>query len=350
MVKDMFQTNMNNWEKYWNGELNRPLVSVMLTGFGAPVPGYQRVNALYDFSLPPEHVVDLSVRNFSTCRLLGDAYPAWYPNFGPGVLAAMIGGEGHLMPNTVWFSGGALSDVNPEDLTFKFDPDSPWAKRIYEISKAGAKRDLDELVVGITDLGGATDILASFRHGEAFLLDLYDRPETVKRLVNEIHTAWHEAYKHFRTTLGADYPYSSWACMLSQKSHHMLQSDVSYMISPELFGEFVLPELKKSCLKMERPFYHLDGKGELPHLDQLLAIEELAGIQWIPGEGSPPLQEWPDVLNKIADSGKKLQLIAPIDHVAKAIKVVHNVNAVTAFGWGDASDLALAEGLVTEYR
>jgi 5-methyltetrahydrofolate--homocysteine methyltransferase len=53
-------------------------------------------------------------------------------------------------------------------------------------------------------------------------------------------------------------------------------------------------------------FYHLDGKGELPHLDQLLAIEELAGVQWVPGEGSPPLQEWPEVLNKIADSDKKI--------------------------------------------
>ena len=345
-----FQRNIVNWEKFWNGELSRPLISVMLSGFGAAMPGYQRIDALYDFSMPPERVVELAVQNLSTCRLLGDVYPAWFPNFGPGALAAMIGGEGHLMPGTVWFSGGKLSDVNPEDLTLKFNPDSPWAKRIYEISQAGAKRDLDELVVGFTDLGGATDILASFRHGEDFLFDLYDRPEAVKRLVDEIHIAWHAAYKHFRTTLGDDYPYSTWSFMLSRLSHHMLQSDVSYMISPELFGEFVLPELKKSCLKFERPFYHLDGKGELPHLDQLLAIEELAGIQWVPGEGSPPLQEWPEVLNKIADSGKKLQLIGPVDQVAKAIKVVHNLNAVTAFGWGDASDLVLAEELVAEYR
>ena len=30
--------------------------------------------------------------------------------------------------------------------------------------------------------------------------------------------------------------------------------------------------------------------------------------------------------------------------------LAENVNAVTAFGWGDASDLALSEGLVAEYR
>ncbi len=345
-----FSTVSGNWEKFWNGTLGRPVVFTKITGVGDPIPDYQWFDALYDFSTPPEKIIDLVLKHFASSRFYGDAYHAWFPNFGPGALTAMIGGAGHLMPGTVWFSGGKLSDVTPEDLTFKFDPESPWAKRIYEISQAGAKRDLDELVVGFTDLGGATDILASFRHGEDFLFDLYDRPETVKRLVDEIHIAWHAAYKHFRTTLGDDYPYSTWSCMLSSLSHHMLQSDVSYMISPELFGEFVLPELKKSCLKFERPFYHLDGKGELPHLDQLLAIEELAGIQWVPGEGSPPLQEWPEVLNKIADSGKKLQLVGPVDQVAKAIKVVHNVNAVTAFGWGDASDLALAEKLVAEYR
>jgi hypothetical protein len=121
------------------------------------------------------------------------------------------------------------------------------------------------------------------------------------------------------------------------------------MISPEQFGEFVLPELKKSCLKLDRAFYHLDGKGELPHLDQLLSINELAGIQWIPGDGAPPLHEWPEVLNKIADSGKKLQLLGSVEHVAKALNVVHNLSAVNAFCHGSAKDIALAEKITAEY-
>jgi 5-methyltetrahydrofolate--homocysteine methyltransferase len=344
-----FCTTLNNWEKYWNNELDRPIVSAVISGVGGKVPGYHSFDAFYDFSMPPEQVVEIVLKNIANCRYYGDAARTWFPNFGPGALTAMIGGQGTLTDNTVWFNGGKLADAAPEELAFKFNPDSPWAQRIYAISAAAAKRGLDEIVVASTDIGGVTDVLASFRHGEAFLYDLYDRPDTVKRLVEEIHTAWFEAFSFLRSALGKDYPYSCWANILSKKPHNMLQSDVSYMISPEQFGEFVLPELKKSCLKLDRAFYHLDGKGELPHLDQLLSINELAGIQWIPGDGAPPLHEWPEVLNKIADSGKKLQLLGSVEHVAKALNVVHNLSAVNAFCHGSAKDIALAEKITAEY-
>jgi 5-methyltetrahydrofolate--homocysteine methyltransferase len=321
----------------------------MISGVGEPVPNYQWFDALYDFSTPPEKIIDLVLKHFASSRFYGDAYHAWFPNFGPGALTAMVGGKGHLMPNTVWFDGGSLAHVEPEDLTLRFNPEAPWTKRIAAITAEAAKHDLNEIVAGQTDIGGASDILASFRHGEAYMFDLFDRPDTVKRLMQEIHTAWHECFQFYRGLLGADYPYSYWSCTLSQRSHAMLQADVSYMISPQQFGEFVLPELQQSCKKLERGFYHLDGKGELPHLDQILSIKELAGVQWVPGAGAPPLQEWPEVLNKIADSGKKLQLIGPIDQVAKALKVVRNLNAVCVFAYGEPQDMAIAEKMEAEY-
>jgi 5-methyltetrahydrofolate--homocysteine methyltransferase len=56
---------------------------------------------------------------------------------------------------------------------------------------------------------------------------------------------------------------------------------------------------------LDHGFYHLDGKGEIPHLDLLLSIPRLRGIQWIPGDGQPPPQEWLPLLKRIRD-GKKL--------------------------------------------
>lgn len=44
------------------------------------------------------------------------------------------------------------------------------------------------------------------------------------------------------------------------------------------------------------------------HLDQLLAIPNLRGIQWIPGAGQPEPEEWLDVLKKIRNAGKLCQL------------------------------------------
>jgi hypothetical protein len=90
----------------------------------------------------------------------------------------------------------------------------------------------------------------------------------------------------------------------------MLQSDFAYMISPDAFRRFVLPDLEACCEAMEHGFYHLDGQGQLVHLDMLLGMERLRGVQWIPGDGQPPASEWPDVLQRILDAGKLCQLYA----------------------------------------
>jgi hypothetical protein len=80
------------------------------------------------------------------------------------------------------------------------------------------------------------------------------------------------------------------------------------MISPAMFERFVLPDLVACCDHLDHGFYHLDGKGEIPHLDHLLAIERLRGIQWIPGDGQPPPQDWLPLLKRIRDGGKLCQV------------------------------------------
>ena len=89
----------------------------------------------------------------------------------------------------------------------------------------------------------------------------------------------------------------------------MMQCDFGYMISPDMFGEFVQPELEATCTKLPRSFYHLDGNGQLSHLDLLLSIEPLAGIQWVPSkDGDLESERWPDVARSVYAAGKKVQI------------------------------------------
>lgn len=78
------------------------------------------------------------------------------------------------------------------------------------------------------------------------------------------------------------------------------------MISQDMFRPFVSHEIKDTAKHMNNTYYHLDGEGELPHLETLLKIEELEGIQWIPGEGAPQKKDWSEVYSKIAKAGKKI--------------------------------------------
>jgi 5-methyltetrahydrofolate--homocysteine methyltransferase len=88
----------------------------------------------------------------------------------------------------------------------------------------------------------------------------------------------------------------------------MLQSDFSFMISPKMFERFVLPDLEAGCAAMDYAFYHLDGKGQLVHIEALLSIPRLRGIQWVPGYGRPLCEEWLPLLKKIRAAGKLCQV------------------------------------------
>jgi hypothetical protein len=75
-----------------------------------------------------------------------------------------------------------------------------------------------------------------------------------------------------------------------------------------MFERFVLPDLAACCEALDHGFYHLDGKGQIPHLDMLLSLKRLRGIQWIPGDGAPPPEEWLPLLKRIRDGGKLCQV------------------------------------------
>ena len=57
---------------------------------------------------------------------------------------------------------------------------------------------------------------------------------------------------------------------------------------------------------MHNAVFHLDGIGELPHLESMLKIDEIKGIQWVHGDGEPALMDWSDVQTQILKAGKKL--------------------------------------------
>ena len=309
------------WEKWWNGELGRPIFNVSVTPAeikaSSSLPLHHFMS-FYDFSVDPKDILKRHEDTLHGCKYYDAGFPRSWINFGPGVLAAFCGGEGINGESTVWFEPGKFARRNIKDVQIKLDKTSPWFKRVESFFTAAVDLWHGKVNVGMTDLGGNLDVLSSFMPGEQLLLDLYDQPEEVDRLLWEAHDAWWEAFNHFNGILGPVNPgCSNWAGMLSKESHYMLQCDFAYMISPDMFGRFVMPELTATCRRLKRGFYHLDGKGQLPHLDQLLAMPEMVGIQWVPGSGAMPIDQWPEVFKKICDAGKKVWLSCNLDNVEK---------------------------------
>lgn len=159
----------------------------------------------------------------------------------------------------------------------------------------------------MTDLGSALDVLQTFRGAENLLMDLYDSPDEVLRCVGEIHEIWLTCFDKLTAIIeGEAEGYSHWYAMYHERPGYILQSDFSYMIGPDMFKTFTAPELASLAQHMDKAVYHMDGIGQIPHLDQLLAMDGIRGIQWVPGDGEPCTRNWDELMDRILSSGKKL--------------------------------------------
>ena len=310
-TQERWESVRANYRSWWAGELDRPLLAVSAGGADPrrdpPELPPVAFTSFYDSTVPAELIVDRWDYELSCQRYFGDGFPSVWPNFGAGVGAAFMGAVLENREETVWFHPEQTPDL--KDLILADDKSSPWMPRIADIMKAAMERWQGLVQVGMTDLGGAYDILATFRPGEKLLLDLYDDPETIKKLSWDIHTLWWEYFDQLNTVLQPVNPgYTAWTPIYSEIPYYMLQCDFCYMIGPKMFDEFILPELKASSDRLGNAFYHLDGPGQLPHLDSILSIESLKGVQWIPGDGQPGVEDWPEVYRKIRDAGKLIQV------------------------------------------
>ncbi|NQT21102.1 MAG: hypothetical protein HQ592_15445 [Planctomycetes bacterium] len=338
----------SRWEKiredsrrWWAGELKRPLIQVCLSGAdpGRPEPKLPSVPQMsfYDMSVPAENIIDLCDYQLSKERFLGDAFPATFANFGPGVVAAFMGARVQTEAESTWF--GPVEEREIADLRFEYDPDNVWLKRVKDVTRAAVERWDGQAMISMTDLGGNLDILSSFRPGEKLLFDLCDHPEAVKKQTWEAHEMWWRYFEEINEVLQPANPgYTAWARIFSTVPSYMLQCDFCYMIGPDMFDEFVRPELQATCKRLGNAFYHLDGPGQLPHLDSLLTIPELKGVQWVPGSGAPGEEHWPEVYRKIRDAGKLIQLFGGIPSLDAVSEQLGSAEGIVAMAGGQYDD------------
>jgi hypothetical protein len=301
-----------DWVAWWARDLERPMViiegQVHPPGVTLPDALDSRIlPSLFPMGAPVDEVLDHYEALLTARRFYGDAWPKWWPNFGPGIGAGFLGTEVHAEPGTVWFS--PASETELEDLSAAYDADNAWWQWVRALTVAAVERWGDQVSVAHTDLGGNLDILASMRTTERLLLDLYDEPEEVARLVGEITHAWLRYYDEIHAIIEpAGRGTTPWAPIWSPGRTYMLQSDFAYMISPQMFEQFVMTDIAACCEALDHGFYHLDGKGQIAHVDMLLSLERLRGIQWIPGDGQPPPEGWLPLLQRFRDGGKLCQL------------------------------------------
>lgn len=87
-----------------------------------------------------------------------------------------------------------------------------------------------------------------------------------------------------------------------------VQCDFCAMMSPVMFRELVQPSLQQQCAQLDFSIYHLDGPDAIKHLDALMEIEDLDGLQWTCGAGKPDggSELWYPIYEKVRKADKSL--------------------------------------------
>lgn len=312
LYKEDWANAKKRFEYWWNGEILDRVVLQVTAKRKTPIP-YSKIilepENVVDKWINPEYVIFKNEKVFSETFFGGESYPNLWINLGPGIMATYIGSEPSFDERTVWFN--PIYNNWNEFKGIKYDPNNKWWNITKKLTEEALNNMNNKYLVGITDIGGITDIVASLRDNNNLLFDLIDYPEKVKEISNEVAKLWFFYFNELEKLLSKKMEgMSAWMGIWSPTNWYPIQCDFSAMISPRMFEEFVLPYLTEQCNKLDHTIYHWDGTGQLPHLDLLLSIKRLDGIQWVPGAGKPHSghSTWFPVLKKIQDAKKLLVL------------------------------------------
>lgn len=320
LYKEDFDEARDRLTAWWNGkDIGRPAMQLF-------APREKPLEDIPQMPTPEGWLTDYSTRNFDyrvnlsrrACiggYHLAEAIPVVSPDLAPNCLALYLGCKGIDQPGTVWCEPCLES---PEKAVFKFDPKNFYWDFTLRLGKEQLRYGQNRFLIQFPDLIEGLDTLAAMRGTQELLFDLVERPEWVHASLNQITERYFEyydiLYKLFKDDRGGSF-FWAWAPGRMSK----LQCDFSAMISPEMFGEFMVPVLTKMTQRLDYCMYHWDGPGAVPHHDHLLSIPRLTMIQWTPGAGQEPVMDkrWWPLYHKTIEAGKKVFLpsFSGIDHL-----------------------------------
>lgn len=250
-----------------------------------------------------EYQVESFIGSIKGKSFQGETFPVFDPNLGPDILQAFYGQELDFGEITSWTHPKieCLEDLSKIKLSYE----SPYFKKIEEMTRYALERCDDRYLVGYTDLHPGMDFVASWRGTDRACMDFYLDPGLMKKMIHLATEGFQEVYDYFHNILSAaGQPSVNWLGVPSSGKMHVPGNDFSAMISPELFDEYCLPILQKEVKPMDTNIFHLDGKGVANHIDSILTVPEIDAIQWVQGVGDDySVIQWIPFIKKLQESG-----------------------------------------------
>jgi hypothetical protein len=302
------------WCAYWDMQnTDRPCMDVKapLPTDIPPVPPSPTLEALY---FDPDYVSQCWLRMVASTYFGGEAVPT-----GGFLMAGYALGCGQRVgfaPNTIWHPVTMKSIDDP--LGWHPGPDDPWQQKLDILINRLLDLAPGRFLVGYACQVMANDLLPLLRGTNDFLIDLADDCDKCLQRLDEMLTLWFQLFEHYRTLVNSRQKDCVWGWpgLWHPTFIKATQSDMSCMISGEMFERYVMHEIRQAASRYGPLWYHLDGPGAVRHLDRLLSSGCVRVIQYVPGAGQPDNgPAWIDLYRRVQAARCGLDLWAPACHI-----------------------------------
>jgi 5-methyltetrahydrofolate--homocysteine methyltransferase len=259
-----------------------------------------------------DEAVALLARYADATETSGDGYRFLFVNLGASMLSAFLTGVTRFDGATIWLE---LDEELSLDRIAAMDETTaaPYAETAMEAVRRLAERLEGRFVFGMPDFGSPLDILAAMRKTMNLLVDTSDEPEKVDACVERLRRLYWHWHGRIAGVLDPRNGggWTSAMRLLSGRPSDLGTCDFSAMISPAAFERWEMPHLAAQAGRFPgRVLFHLDGPGEIPHLDRILSLPGVGAVQWVPGAGKPGGLDpcWDGLYRRILDAGKNVQV------------------------------------------
>ena len=243
--------------------------------------------------------------------LPGDIIQPFTPAFGIPWVEAIAGCPVVSNPGSLWARPAleSYSDRTP----ICFDPKNPWVQKLVEFTRAMVDFSQARFPVALPQMRGPLDTLAALRTPERMSLDLIEYPDAVRQVLRELTDLW---IRIAQTVLAVIPPFYGGYCsrmkMWAPGPVVTPQNDISTLISPKMYREFVLPLDEIILNHFPYHCFHVHG-SEHHQINNLLKLEQLTVIQLTLEHtvGGPPLDVMLPAARRILE--KKPLILCALD-------------------------------------
>ena len=319
--KDNWPEAREHWAALWAGRyIRRPCISVCApSGQPRTVPPPASPEQKW---LDPDYIVRDLLDGMRATWYGGESIPSYL--LMAGWVVNTYGATPRFSMETIWFDPVAVDWNDPPAVTL--DLESPWFKKVIAVYTAAlAAAGRDDFLVGRGCFMPGNDMLALVIGAERMMMAMADHPEWTRSAILKLARNVVELQKRFRSIAAQTHDFwygnGGWMPFWAPEPFVSTQSDISCMLSPEMYGQFVLPELDLLGREFKHVWYHLDGQSAFQHLPRLLSLPYVKVIQFTPEAGTPangPAHL--DLYRRIQKAGKIVHIQVPACNIEPLVK------------------------------